>query len=90
MPENEKEVNILKNSKLKLSGKIVLTVLLSFVGFYLGPFIFIILLIGGIWEISTVISLLIVPLIIPFIWLEKRISFLYFGSLSRRGYVKRR
>ena len=82
MPENEKEVNILKNSKLKLSGKIVLTVLLSFVGFYLGPFIFIILLIGGIWEISTVISLLIVPLIIPFIWLEKRISFfIIFGKI---------
>ena len=72
MQEKDKKVNIFKNIYFLLFVKILLTALVLVATFFCGLYSLIFMVFGGIWKISTFISLLIIPLILPFIWLENK------------------
>lgn len=51
--------------------KIILTVLVAGIGFIAAFLIFIILTFGGFWGITIVLGVMIIPLLIPLIWIKK-------------------
>ena len=58
--------------KWKLIGKILSTAFLGICYPYVSALLFLILLMGGYWQVTAYISFLIVPAAIPLIWLRKR------------------
>lgn len=57
---------------LPLSVKIILTVIVALLCPFVSIFLMLILLLSGFWEITVVASMLILPLVIPLIWVKKR------------------
>ena len=72
MEEKDKKVNIFKNKYFILTLKILLTALVLFGCYYGGLILLILLAFSGIWVPLIIISVLILPMIIPFIWLRRK------------------
>lgn len=62
--------------KAKLIGKILLTLILAAVFLYFTFFILVILALAGYWKITVCASLLVLPLLLPLIWLKKKKAYL--------------
>ena len=60
------------NPKLSLTIKILFTTLIAVFSLYLALVLLLVLSFGGYWGITVVLSLFILPLIIPLIWIKKR------------------
>ena len=59
-------------NKLRLAGKIILTAAVVIACPFASFFLIIALSFGGFWDITVLSSLLIIPLVIPLIWLKRR------------------
>ena len=71
------------NAKLSLTIKILLTIVIAVSTPYLALILLLLLSFGGYWGITIALSLFVLPLIIPLIWIKKRKIYL-FGYI---GYV---
>lgn len=72
---------LLQNKKFILAVKILLTLAIIAACPFVIFFVLILLAFGGYWVITTLLSVLILPLVIPLIWLKKRKRYLIcYGS----------
>lgn len=60
------------NTKLSLAIKIILTIVIALFTPYLALVFLLLLSFGGYWGVTVVLSLFILPLLIPIIWIKKR------------------
>lgn len=70
-----------KSKKFCIILKIVLTLLVLCLCFVVSPILLLMLSFGGFWDVTVWSSILILPLVLPLIWLKKRkIYLISFGS----------